>query len=262
MRRLPCRRRVRPLAPVLFVSLLLLAWHSKPCFIGTSTSFRQQEVHVHNPFQRKSRQGAHIILSACPPNVISLTDFVLETNFDKAEAEALAGSVAEATADKLWDMTEFEPLNKAGTPELPRGERWMDGVQFQAAARKLKPDASDAAIQAVFMVLARGNAGYIVKEVVGPVIAGWSCGPDGSFDSGAFQLAWAVSKANVVFAVWFLNVFAPFCTYFFFIRGPLKAFLGIDFLPGVPNFWDRGAPPAAADAAQAVAEALTATPPV
>ncbi|CAK0906810.1 unnamed protein product [Prorocentrum cordatum] len=46
----------------------------------------------------------------------------------------------------------------------------------------------------------------------------------------------------MMFAYWFLYVFAPFCSYFFFLRAPLLQFLGLDLLPGTPKFWERAPP--------------------
>eukprot|EP00931_Biecheleriopsis_adriatica_P123016 TRINITY_DN98073_c0_g1_i1.p1 TRINITY_DN98073_c0_g1~~TRINITY_DN98073_c0_g1_i1.p1 ORF type:complete len:257 (+),score=26.01 TRINITY_DN98073_c0_g1_i1:50-820(+) len=228
------------------ISMLHLAFAGKP--------LRLQPLQLHASVWQKSRMGSPITQSAMPKDTISVLDFLAETNVDKAEVETLAAGIAKATTNGLWDMTDFEPLET----ELPKYERFMDGVQFQTAARKLSPGVSDAAIQAVFMVLAKGRAGFIQKSAVDPTVAGWSNGLDGTFDAGGFNSSWLVSKANIAFAYWFLNVFAPFCTYFFFIRGPLKSYVGIDLLPGVPNFWERGPP--AAGAVQAVSETLASTP--
>lgn len=244
------------LAPGLLLVLLMHMAISALSFMPLR-AFTGQPLRSCSLAKQQPQKKSHI-LSAMPKDTISWVDFVLGTNVDKAEVESLAASVAKATTDGLWDMCEFERLEK----ELPKYERFLDGVQFQQAARKLSPGVSDAAIQAVFMVLAKGRAGWIVKGAVDPVVADWSGGLDGSFDAGAFNFSWFASKANVAFAYWFLNIFAPFCSYFFFVRGPLKAYVGIDLLPGTPNFWERGPPPAAADAVQAAGQVLAAAAPV
>merc|ERR1719401_2448770 len=146
-------RRWRAELLALVLSLLLsmrmasLASRRMSCFTSTRTSLRRQQLHLHKSFRRESQQGTRMILLAMAEEAISLTDFMLETNLDKSEVESLAASIASATTDKLWDMTEFEPLGpdtSGKTPELPRYKRWMDGVQFQATARKLSPEVTDA----------------------------------------------------------------------------------------------------------------------
>lgn len=187
-------------------------------------------------------------LRALPPEEArtTVTEFFTGA-VDNSEMEALAAKVAETTSDGLWDMTEFELLTAEnsfqydGRPivQPPKYERWMDSVQFLDVAKRLRPETSDKIITALFMVLAQGNAGYIQKFKVDEYLSSWRGGNSG-FNSGAFQATAFGAKLNMGFAYWFLNIFAPFCTYFFFLRAPGIQFLGIDLLPGTPKFWEKG----------------------
>lgn len=169
---------------------------------------------------------------------------MLGTGYEDAELEALAASIAQTTGDKLWDMTNFPkmesvaPVRGAVPTELPKYQRWMDESQFQAAAKKISPSLNPKTADALFKVLAGGNGGFIMKGKVDGALESW--GGTSTFNAGAFQTSMLFAKLNVGFAYWFLNIFAPFCTYFFFLRPPLLQYLGIDLLPTVPKWWMRG----------------------
>lgn len=179
-----------------------------------------------------------------PETVVSVGDFMLGTGYENAKLEALAASMAQTTGDKLWDMTDF-PKAESASPvagvvpkELPKYKRWMNEIQFQAAAKRISPSSDGKTADVLFKVLAGGNGGFIMKEKVDGALQSW--GGTSTFNAGAFQTSMLGAKFNIGFAYWFLNIFAPFCTYFFFLRPPLLQYLGIDFLPGLPKWWTRG----------------------
>lgn len=181
---------------------------------------------------------------------VTPTNYVLGVGFDSEDVDGLAAALAKTGAAGLWDMASFEPIpvTDANPKEIPKYKRWMDERQFGRLARNLRPQASDETVEILFMTLAQGNGGFIQKDIIEKYLESW--GRD-SFNSGAFQGTVLGAKANMAFAYWFLYVFAPFCTYFFFLRAPLLGFTGLDLLPGTPKFWERGAAAAGAAAAAA-----------
>lgn len=196
----------------------------------------------HSPSRRPLVQ----VRAVDPEKQISIGDFMLGAGYEGAELEALAASVAQTTGDKLWDMTDFpkmestgatDPVTGAVAAELPKYKRWMDESQFQAAVMSISASSNPKTADALFKVLAGGNGGFLMKGKVDENLESW--GGTSTFNAGAFQTSMLSAKLNVGFAYWFLNIFAPFCTYFFFLRPPLVQYLGIDLLPTVPKFWMR-----------------------
>jgi len=173
---------------------------------------------------------------------VTPADYILGSGFDRADVDGLASALAKTGAAGVWDMTSFEPIpvTEANPVEIPKYKRWMDGRQFAQAARRLRPQCSDETAEILFMTLAQGNGGFIQKDNVEGYLSSWG---KTNFNSGAFQGTMLGAKVNMMFAYWFLYVFAPFCSYFFFLRAPLLQFLGLDLLPGTPKFWERGPPP-------------------
>jgi len=174
---------------------------------------------------------------------VSIGEFMLGTGCEGTELDALATSLAQTTSDKLWDMTDFpkmastSPVSGIVQQEIPKYQRWMSESQFQAAAKRIQPSVNAKTVDTLFKVLAGGNGGFIMKDKVDGALQSW--GGTSTFNAGAFQASMLGAKLNIGFAYWFLNIFAPFCTYFFFLRPPLLNFLGIDLLPGLPKWWMR-----------------------
>lgn len=61
-------------------------------------------------------------------------------------------------------------------------------------------------------------------------------------DSGTLNtMGWSASvfwaKAQIAFGYAWLYGMSSFCTYFFILRPPLVIYLGIDLLPGQPQWW-------------------------
>jgi len=178
-----------------------------------------------------------------PEKQVSVGDFMLGAGYEAAELETLAASIAQTTSDKLWDMTDFpkmeaaSPVKGAVPKELPKYKRWMNEMQFQAAAKRISPSSSGKTADVLFKVLAQGNGGFLMKEKAESALQYW--GGTSTFNAAAFQTSMLGAKFNIGFAYWFLNIFAPFCTYFFFLRPPLLQYLGIDLLPNFPKWWIR-----------------------
>jgi len=176
-------------------------------------------------------------------DVLPNSAFMLGAGFNGAELEDLAKRVSQSSGKELWDMTEFVPMKRPSYSadenfkQLPKYERWMDSAQFIDAMKGLRPGTSTEAAAALGLTLS-GGSGFIQKERVEEAIGFWRS-EGGGFNGGAFNLSLLQARSSVAFSFWFLNVFAPFCTYFFFLRPALCTFFGIDLLPGVPKFWDR-----------------------
>lgn len=188
----------------------------------------------HTPARRvavQHRAGAELVTKDVLPN----NNFMMGLGFDAEELEEVAARVSQSSSDELWDMTDFAPLESF--TQLPKYERWMSLPQVYAALKRLRPGTSETAA-AAFLMSISGGSGFLQKYKVQEAIDSWRSGQGGSFSAGAFSFSLAKARASVAFSFWFLNVFAPFCTYFFFLRPPLQIFAGIELLPGVPQWWN------------------------
>ena len=87
---------------------------------------------------------------------------------------------------------------------------------------------------ALFLVLSQGS-GYLEKGKVEKALESWKA------SDGLDPLGWGTSlfwaRAQIAFGYAWLYEMSSFCGYFFFFRPPLVIYLGIDLLPGIPQWW-------------------------
>lgn len=158
--------------------------------------------------------------------------------------DAAASKVSQISGDKFWDVTDFPPMVKPdyikdeAWEQLPKYKRWMNPVQWRSACDRLGAKMSRKEAEVLFGAIA-GGAGFVEKFKVDEALSAWGGGAGGAYNPGAFQASLFRARFAVSFGYWFLYLFAPFATYFFFLRPPLKIFLGVDLLPGLPEFWAR-----------------------
>jgi hypothetical protein len=114
---------------------------------------------------------------------------------------------------------------------LPKERRWMGLKEFMEASALANSNVSTA----LFLVLSQGS-GYLEKAKVDAALESWR-----SDSGGLNQAGWSVSmfwaKAQIAFGYAWLYGMSSFCGYFFFFRPPLVIYLGIDLLPGIPQWW-------------------------
>lgn len=173
-----------------------------------------------------------------PKDVLPNSEFMMGSGFDQVELEDVAALLSQGGSDRLWDAASFgAEYDTEDLKEIPRYRRWLTIRQVEAVLGRLRPGTSPTTASALVMTIS-GGSGFLQKNKVQEAFDSWSGG--GAFSSGAFGATMMQSRAAVAFSFWFLNVFAPFCTYFFFLRPPLKSFTGLDLLPGLPEWWNRG----------------------
>lgn len=134
-------------------------------------------------------------------------------------------------------MTSSAFLNAEELANFPKYKRWMTEKQFREGMAKIRSGTSKEDAAALFMILSSG-APYLEKPKADAAVGSWSDG-QGGFNAGGFQATQLGAKSAVGFGFFFLYAFAPFSTYFFFLRAPLLIYLGIDLLPGQPRFWEH-----------------------
>ncbi|CAK9072501.1 Hypothetical protein (Fragment) [Durusdinium trenchii] len=206
----------------LALASLALAWRWWPSFVS-SPQLRSSSS------TRSTRSARWATLSN--PN------FFWGEGFEATDLEQAAARLAEGTGSDLWNKATFAPEDPPShLPEgskwtpLPKEQRWMSLKEFSEAQ-----GSSGNVTEALFLVLSQGS-GYLEKPKVDKALESWQS-PDGSLN----QMGWASSlfwaKAQIAFGYAWLYGMSSFCGYFFFFRPPLVIFLGIDLLPGVPQWW-------------------------
>jgi len=166
-------------------------------------------------------------------------DFFWGNGFEEQDLEEAARKLSQSTSSELWDKATFPPEDRpsymsAGqewTP-LPKERRWMGLKEFMEASGENSTNSNVS--EALFLVLSQGS-GYLEKSKVDDALESWRS------TDGLNQAGWGVSlfwaKAQIAFGYAWLYGMSSFCGYFFFFRPPLVIYLGIDLLPGIPQWW-------------------------